>query len=675
MNNKVLLRSAAILLLLVAVSTIFVSSAYAGPDGPGTPPPPQPKTTPDPSVDDGGDSGDNKKSTSIITQIFKVIFDTSTMKDAIVGSLGDIFKDASSDLSNDKLHFFQMGSEVSGFVFGIEEPGEEKYYPLKDVRKTSWVQLRKVAFALLPLVAALTIWASMKDGLYNVTGYANTYEAVAEFFVSIAIALASYWLMEQAISLVLTLTEAISDSLKPDFTASVFAGLTLKPAAAAITSPIMSMIFYIFAFALMLTYMGSVVIAFLAREVVIVMTVAMAPVMIILGSVRPLSWLRGMWFKAFIVFLLLLPINVLTMGVSYELYISAMSLMSGLVQTIFQLLIITGTISVLIAVNGTLGKLVYGAAIEVAQKVGESLAAVGKLAVAAGSLAVGLAGGLGPLLGGTGAVAETAPVLAGDGGTGGTMALANTSGGAVTSTSKLTSTIGNVLSSSSNGVLRAAGAGLKTGNAIRDAKMASAAGPPIEPSPQLNIGKNGVPGFDKGLEDAKTQIDTQQKTRAMGIDYETAPAGMELGAETGGATVLAAEEAGLSANDFYRDAGTLTEAQPDSVIAGRKHIRQSASAHLGANSMFPQADLPKWTPRTQSAVNLDFVVAERIVLNDQKFPTSSFKEGVNSKDIGKVARAVQARRVNGGSYNSIISSAERDSNLQDWVNTTKGLQI
>jgi hypothetical protein len=201
MNRKVLINSAAVLVLLVAVSTIFVSSAYAGPDGPGTPPPPKPKTTPDPTGDDGGDSGDNKKSTSIITQIFKVMFDSSTMKDAIVNSIDSIFDDAVGNITASSSPFYKMGSEI----FETDK--------LSEVRKTSWLQLRKVAFALLPLTAALTIWASMKDGLYSVTGYATTFEAVAEFFVSIAIALASFWLMEQAISLIKILTRWPSQNL------------------------------------------------------------------------------------------------------------------------------------------------------------------------------------------------------------------------------------------------------------------------------------------------------------------------------------------------------------------------------------------------------------------------------------------------------------------------------
>ena len=648
-------------MLLVAVSTISVSSAFAQPgNAPGPPPPWDPPTTPEPPGDDGGDSGDNKKSTSLITQIFKVVFDTPTMKDAIVNSLESIFDEALGTITTDSSPLYKMGGEISALVFRTDK--------LQELRFTSWKQLRKVAFALLPLVAALTIWASMKEGLYNVTGYANTFEAVAEFFVSIAIALASYWLMEQAIELTRALTLAISESLQLKIEASVFSGLVIKSAGFGAMNTILAMIVKVLGFALVLTYMGTGLIAFLSREVVILLTVALAPLMIILGSVRPLSWLRGLWFKAFIVFLLLLPINVLVMGVSFQLMISATDYATSTLAGFFQLLVVAGTISLLIAVNGTLGKLVYGAAMEVAQKVGETVAAVA-------TLAVGAAGGVGALLGGAGAAAGTAPVVAGDGGTSGSMALANTGGGAVTNTSRLTSSIGNVLSSSRNGILRSMGGGLKAGNAIRDHKLASAAGPSPKPSPQLNIGKNGVPGFDKGLEDAKTQYDTPEKARALGIDMDTLAERNTLGGGTSGATVLAAEEAGLSAKDFYKDAGTLTEGNPDPVLAGRKHTRQGASAHLGAQSMFPRADLPKWTPRTQSINNYDYLVAEQIMNHEQKFPKSAFSGGVTPKEMGKVGRAVQARRVAGRSYNSIISSAQKDSNLQDWVDTTKGLQV
>ena len=662
MNKKVLLRSAAILILLVAVSTIFVSSAYAGPDGPGTPPPPQPKTTPDPSGDDGGDSGDNKKSTSIITQIFKVMFDSSTMKEAIINSIDSIFHDVYGDVIESSGPFYKTGSEISEIVF--------ETYKLQEVRKSSWLQLRKVAFALLPLVAALTIWASMKDGLYSVTGYANTFEAVAEFFVSIAIALGSYWLMEQAISLVKALTVAIADSLQVNITGSVYAGLVIKPSLAAMSSPVMSMIFYIFAFALVLTYMASVTIAFLAREVVIIMTVALAPVMIILGSVRPLSWLRGLWSKAFIVFLLLLPINVLTMGVSFKLWVAAMSLSSGTVATIFQLLLITGTISVLIAVNGTLGKLVYGAAIEVAKKVGETLTSVATMAAGLAVGAVGLGTLGGSALGG--GAAGLAPAVGGGGGSGAGMALSSaSSGGVVTSTSNLTSTIGRALGGSRSAALSSLGRGMTIGSAVKDLQTNNT---PALPSPKLGISENGVPGQAAGTADVMNQIDTPQKAASIGSDQAILSGRVNLGVQTSAATLEAVEGAGLSAGDYLRDTSYLNPGRPDLETAGRDFIRSEAGSFaLGARSSYTQTALPNATPNTSGLHSLDYQAAQRIVQSEQRYGSGYFNE-ISASKIQNVAQAVHARRLSGTrSYDAIVNSARKESNIVDWINYSKGL--
>ncbi len=657
MNRKILINSAAVLMLLVGISTIFVSSAHAHPgEEPNPPPPWKPPTTPEPPGDgDSGDTGDNKKSTSVITQIFKVMFDTPTMKDAIVNSIDVIFNDAVLNLTMRDNPLYKMGSEISEIVFESAN--------LKEVRRSSWVELRKVAFALLPLTAALTIWASMKEGLYSVTGYANTFEAVAEFFVSIALALASFWLMEQAISLTKILTLAIDDSLQVEITRSVYGGMLIKPAILGMTNPVMSMILNILAFALILTYMGSVTIAFLAREVVLVMTVAMAPVMIILGSVRPLGWLRGLWSKAFLVFLLLLPINVLTMGISYKLWIAALDLSTGAVATVLQLLILTGTISILIAVNGTLGKLVYGAAIEVAQKVGESVAAVASLAVAA-------AGGVGALLGGAGAVAGTAPVVAGGGGTGGSMALASTGGGAVTSTSQLTSTIGNVLSSSRNGILRSMGGGLKAGNAIRDHKLATA---PPPPSPKLNIDENGMPGYEKGIADVEDQFDTKNTAAGKGNKPEVLGAKTRIGGDTAVANLRAAENTLGSGRDTLEEMGYIHRGKYNIEQAGREYIRAEAGSFaLGQHrNKYQQNKVSEVFPNTSALHHRDFAVGLRIVQGEQKSIMGTDDKSINDPTpdyMGKVAQAVHTRRLSSGlnSYGDIIDSAA-NSDLDDWV--------
>ncbi len=660
MKRKSLLYSAALILLLLGISAISVSSVYAHPGHAPDPPPPwEPPTTPDPPEPPGdGDTGDTKR-TTVLTQIFKIVFDSSIMKDAVVTALDDIFNDATRNLSMSDNPLFQMGSEISKIVFESAN--------LKKIRRSSWLDLRKVAFALLPLTAALTIWASMKDGLYSVTGYANTFEAIAEFFVSIALALASFWLMEQAISLTKTLTLAIAESLQVEVTRSVYAGMLVRPMTFASSNPIMSMVLGILSFALVLTYMGSVTIAFLAREVVLIMTVALAPLMIILGSVRPLAWLRGLWAKAFLIFLLLLPINVLVMGIAYKLWLTAMDLAADSVVTILQLIILTGTMSVLIAVNGTLGKMVYGGAIEVAQKVGNAFTQV----AAMGASVVGLAaaGGIGGA-----ALAGSSEVLApaAGGGSGAGLVLNSPStGGVVTSTSNLTSKIGSILASSGNSVLSGFGKGTQVGAAVKDHKMSSAA-PPT--SPKLDIANNGVPGQEAGAADVMSQIDTPQKAVAIGSDQETLSKRAALGVNTSVAMLEGAENDGLSARDVLRKANYLGPGNWDEKSAGRNFIRSEAGTFAFRDkSPYRQTDIAFKAPSTNSLHELDFVAAQRIVQHEQNIIPDGPYNQISPVQIQDVARAVRTQRLSGkDNYPAIINEANSSATLRGWIERTQG---
>ena len=265
-------------MLAAAVQDVSASPG-TGPDEPPkeTPVPPKPPGDGDGGsgdTGDVGDSSDDKKEGGILTQIFKVVFDSGTMREAIQKAINVMFRDAVEEMSLSENPVYSVGSDVAKIVFESAK--------LEEIRLSSWLQLRKVAFALLPLTAALTIWASMKDGLYSVTGYANTFEAVAEFFVTIALALASYWLMEQAISLTASLTDAITSSLSIPLTKNIYLGMIVKPFGGMLLNPVMYMVLNIIAFAINLVYVGSVLIVFLSREVVLLLTVALAPLMLVL---------------------------------------------------------------------------------------------------------------------------------------------------------------------------------------------------------------------------------------------------------------------------------------------------------------------------------------------------------------------------------------------------------
>ena len=332
------------------------------------------------------------------------------------------------------------------------------------------------------------------------------------------------------------------------------------------------------------------------------------------------------------------------MGVALKLWVAALSLASGPLASIMQLTILAGTLSVLIAVNGSLGKLVYGAAIEVAQKVGKTLTSVATMAagLAVGAVGIGALGG--SALGG--GAAGLAPAVGGGGG-GASLALSNASaGGVVTSTSGLTSTIGRTLSSSRSAAVSSLGRGMRIGAAVKDHQMVNQS---PSPSSQLDIANKGVPGQAKGISDVMEQIDSPQKAAAIGADQATLSSRVTLGAETSTATLEAVEGGGLSAKDYLRDTNYLNPGRPDVEMAGRDFIR-SEGIH-----------------------SLDYQAAQRIVQSEQRYGSSYFNE-ISASKMQDVVQAVRARRVTGmRSYDAIVNNAKQDPNLREWIDTSKGL--
>jgi len=663
--------------LLAAVVYDVSASPGAGPYEPPneTPAPPKPPGDGDGEGDagDAGDSSDTKKEGGVVTWIKKIVFDSSTMKDAIVTAINFIFYDGTVSLTAESNPLYILGKDISELVFHSTE--------LKDIRKTSWIQLRNVAFALLPLIAALTIWASMKEGLYSVTGYANTFEAIAEFFVSIGLALASYWLMEQSINLVKILSTAISDSMGTNITMDVWQGMLHKNTfllTSGAGTGIMSMVLSIISFCVALAYIFSVVFAFLAREVVILLTVALAPLMIILGTVRPLAWLRSLWAKAFIVFLLLLPVNVLVMGISFKLWASVADIKTQAAATFLQLAILIGVLSVLVALNGTVGKMVFGAAVEATKKIGTAVMSAGALA---GGLLVG-AGGLSTAAATTGGTAAStggslAPVTGSGGGLGVT-ASSLSGAGSVTNTSKLSATIGSILSSSRNPIARSAGQGLRAGNAIKDHRVQKALSSPSLPyqSAPLNLDGKSMPGREEAFNDVTEMFATEKQRMSLGgKEYGVLEAETRIGMDTAESTLVAVRNAGGSEVDYIREKGHFHAGNSSVTEAFRDYYRAEGSTFaLGDKSKFKAHDISRNFPNSQRWHHRDFAVGQMIVQGEQRHLMAEGDKVLGTPDLARrTSLAVASRRLSGASsYDDIIQSAAQNGSLNNWINDTLG---
>jgi len=342
---------------------------------------------------------------------------------------------------------------------------------------------------MLKDILMITVGSAMREGVTSITGYANAREALLNWLIGVGAAAASYFLIEKAIDLSGASSSAIRDSLGQAIAdewnlGDQLLGSIINLWALQSAGPLMQLFLGFFALITMIVVVSSIIMALLAREVILLLLVAVSPVIFIIGSMRPLRWLSGLWTKAMVVALLLGPVNFLLLAIFALIASKANASSSGLGGAILGMLIGIGVISVLIALNSVIGKLVYGAAVEITQKAWRSTMGVLQLAaVAAGFAVTPAAAGL---LGGAGGV-DVGPVAAGSplgaGTAGGSASTASTLGGTTSrlaassglstaagsfgktkAVSNLASTIGNAMARSRNPLVRGFGQGIRLGN-------------------------------------------------------------------------------------------------------------------------------------------------------------------------------------------------------------------
>jgi hypothetical protein len=172
-----------------------------------------------------------------------------------------------------------------------------------------------------------------------------------------------------------------------------------------------SLVIVIFVILMGLAVLSSLVFQFLARFVILYILVALAPVVIILGVLPPLSWFRYMWLRGFIMVLAIGPINALLLKLVMILAVRGQS--NDPITAFVNFIGAIGVLSILITVDGVIIKGVFGAAEEVMQKAVSTVQTLGTLVLAAGTA---LAGGA---IAGGAAGAAGASTAGGAGGAGG----------------------------------------------------------------------------------------------------------------------------------------------------------------------------------------------------------------------------------------------------------------
>ena len=375
------------LVLLMPVSPVLAERPAIPPGQSPTPPP-----TPPPS-------GGGNPITQIINQIIQFPFEN------LVEALQNAAKSILSGTINPLESFFSasIGRWLTSSP-GIITPGGGIAQG-DDVMGPAWRLMVKVAVLLWPLTLAIIAAIAAKDAVAAASwGIGDLKEALGGWLIAVVASATSLYWMDLANRFTNATTIAILNQsfvgeagFQPNaLTALVFgtAGVLL----AWVSMPA-ALIVVVFIILLGLAVLSSLIFQFLARFVILYILVALAPVVIILGVLPPISWFRYMWIRGFIMVEAIGPINALLLKL--VMVLTARGASNDPITAFVNFIGAIGLLSILITVDGVIIKGVFGAAEEVMQKaVGTvqgmaTLALAGATALAGGAIAgsaVGAAG-------------------------------------------------------------------------------------------------------------------------------------------------------------------------------------------------------------------------------------------------------------------------------------------
>ncbi len=631
--------------------------------------------TPDPEDPEEGDNPEEEEdvegTVTIIRERKEILFPYERLQDGIQGALADTITSASDDTASELIPTI---SEIEDIVLNNQDS------IFAETRSSIWRVTIVIAGILMPLTLVVSVGAALKDGASSVTGYAGAREALVNWFVGVGAALGSYFLLNKAIELAIGAEHAVIDGVARavnenwDIGAQLVGNLLNTGTIRLLPLPV-QIFLGIFVFLLLVALVASIALAWLAREVLLLLLVGIAPLILVGGTIGPLRWLSGTWTKVTIVTLLLGPANYLLIGAASLTTTKANE--AGLLEGHFiGMLIALGVISVLLGLNGFAGKIVYGAVIEIAQKAWKTTMAIGQLAAtAAGFVAAPAIGGaLGGAAGAVGVGSGGLGPMAGGG------AGALSTYGQVMSQAGVTRAIGQALSATGNPIARGFGAGLNIGAAKEARDQLSA-----------RLGGTGVPKvegtFDKGnaIQDAQDDIIGKYAPGASGVSSGQSPVtdddflnSVKAGGELVDNTFSAMDNLGIDKNNALAELGYY---QPgDNLQASATYFaRANAGTYaLGVHSSTPVPDKSQVSSRYLNTVSPNRITAHDVhgaldILVNKG--VRGFGGGAPDPElITNMSRAVYHRRTQfGQDFRSIINSAQQSegaSGLHSWMSET-----
>jgi hypothetical protein len=662
--------------MLLFLCLVSVQPVQASPlSHSGYPPTPIPSPTPvaspyppntTPSVPGSG-SNSSSGSGGIVAQIFETIvkFANDTVAEGIMFGIGTFVRDTADAIDgpidqgiNASFHQLTSTGFVDSGIYTADPAGSltvSKAGYLWEARFQAWRGILVASTFLLPITLLATVIFAMRGGMSSFTSRSDAKEALVQWFISIALAGCSYFLLYQGFRLSEAFTAYINENLLTEAVSSSGAGNSGILAGIGIVSVIVSILLSIFTgppgaalaiFSFFFVILGavfiyvSIALAALAKDVILFLSVAISPLVCILSPVQPFRWLFNAWLKVAGGALLLVPGTTLLWRFGSFLVIHTLNSVSvGEVwPCIYAILLWIGIASIIVSLNFFVGKLVYAAAVEVAQKAAKSTLDTIGMSLRAAGFADGISQSAAPDFGGSGGYARW-----GNGNNDGSKPMAsgsapNSGPAPVSPYGKMASRLNSnpsVLSSflKSTGLpgLADYGAGVETG--LRSGQMTGRSPKPL-PDDASRGEKSALASLrEKGGDEsfAKARIDQYK-------------AGLNT----------AASKLGISKDDIVRSFGYGSYQEYFSAGAEKGHLAPIAPA--------PKADAPLFD--SKSSKFHDIYYANQVMQH--------YGESLNSSRYGDVLGTLHIARTQGGdSHPNIMQRMNnregKDENLGGWL--------
>jgi len=386
--------SAIILLGILVGLFLVVSSGARVVFADGTPPPPQPVETPEPSQPPEGEANSTSVFVSSVTKIFHhLVFPAETISEA----LGNIFMKAATE--NERASLGEISTWTSVLANVIQAPARGSY---SDVARSSLPIAGSLAVGLFVLRLAMYHWNRLlgeSDTPLHVLGdwlTAGVLAIACGPFLDMIVRL-GWWMM----SAVLGETASLAVKFVDAMASTSFTPVIINPAGSVtFMQGLMSIALALGA----LLAVAGLIFAFGVAQATLFVLAVLGPSFAVASVIPETRWLRSLWIKG-VVMVSILPImagGIFKAGILASTYLVAPG---GIIAGIIRILWLFGAAGMLMTMTGILGRITLGSAAETLGKMWDAAKGiVGTVALVGAGVATGGAalGGEGVALAGGG---------------------------------------------------------------------------------------------------------------------------------------------------------------------------------------------------------------------------------------------------------------------------------